>query len=121
MIRVTNEFHYINPDVKLNQRWQLLLIKAAAAYALGDKASYEKIYQTVRSEFAKWKSSANRYCEQKSHKNWLGGGETYIVAASDPTERMDTYHVIFRDRSSHEIIKTLMEIEKDPMRYVSPI
>lgn len=113
MIRVTNEFHYVKADSKLRHRWAILTFKAAAAYAMGDTASYNRLYQTVRKEYSDWKANTEKECNRKSYKNWLGGGESYIVSESDPTESINRFYAIFHGRSHQQIINTLMEMERD--------
>lgn len=113
MIRVTHEYHYIKADSKLRHRWAILMFKAASAHAMGDYASYNQLYQTVYSEFSQWKATAEKECNQKSKKNWLGGGETYIVSESDPTENGKRFFDILQGRSAQEIMQTLMEMEQN--------
>lgn len=112
MIRVTHEYHYVKADSKLKHRWAIIMFKAASAYALGDIASYQKLYKTVQSEFSQWKAKAEIECKQKSKKNWLGGGETYIVSESDPTENGKRFFNIMQGRSRQEVMQTLMEMEQ---------
>ncbi|MBD5316958.1 MAG: hypothetical protein HDS11_04760 [Bacteroides sp.] len=122
MIRVTNEFHYVKADSKLRHRWAILTFKAAAAYAMGDTESYNRLYQTVRTEYSDWKANAEKECNRKSYKNWLGGGESYIVSESDPTESINRFYAIFQGRSHQQIINTLMEMERDNwLQLYSPV
>ena len=122
MIRVTNEFHYVKADSKLRHRWSILMFKAAAAYAMRDTVSYNKLYQIVSAEYTQWKANAEKECNKKSYKNWLGGGETYIVSETDPTEYVNRYYTILQGKSSQEIMHTLMVMERDNwIQLYSPI
>lgn len=46
-------------------------------------------------------------------KNWLGGGETYVVSESDPTENGKRFFDVLQGRSAQEIMQTLMEMEQN--------
>lgn len=46
-------------------------------------------------------------------KNWLGGGETYVVSESDPTENGKRFFDVLQGRSTQEIMQTLMEMEQN--------
>lgn len=97
----------------MRHRWAILMFKAASAHAMGDYVSYNKLYQIVHSEFSQWKATAEKECNQKSKKNWLGGGETYVVSESDPTENGKRFFDVLQGRSAQEIMQTLMEMEQN--------
>ena len=115
MIRVSHQYHHITPDPQLGHRWRVLLLQASVALALGDNSTYNTHCNTVREEFAKWKNQAERQCSEKSHKNWLGGGETYMVVASDPLQSstFSFYKEMFVGKSRNEIMQTYTELAKD--------
>lgn len=71
MIRVTNEFHYVKADSKLRHRWSILMFKAAAAYAMRDTVSYNKLYQIVSAEYTQWKANAEKECKKNHIKTGL--------------------------------------------------
>lgn len=115
MIKVTHQYHNVTPDPKLGHRWRVLLLQASIALALGDNNTFNAHCNTIRTEFNQWKSQAERQCSAKSHKNWLGGGETYIVTANDPLQSgtFSFYKEMFVGKSKSEIMQTYSELSKD--------
>lgn len=112
-MRISHNYHQVRPDSKLKHRWSILMFKAAVAYRLGQISTYTNFYNTAISEYQKWEASAQRECEQKSHKNWLGYGETYIVVPSNPIDDFNRFLSIFSNSSHQEIMKTYIELEQN--------
>ena len=115
MIRVTHQFHHITPDPKLGFRWNIMLFKAAVALVIGDTATYSNFCNTVSREFSTWKHQAESQCKSKSHKNWLGGGDTYSVLVKDPVQgsTLSHYKTIFSGQSKEEIMRTYQDFDRE--------
>ena len=78
-IKVSHSTHYVSPPDELSIRLENLAATAAFAQLLGDTSLFNQAKDTYHKLGNEWYVKANSEAEKKSHKNWLGGGETYIV------------------------------------------
>lgn len=113
MIKVEHQFHYLKPDKKLSHRWDVILCKAIVAKQFGDFTTYNKFCDIVSSEYNTWKSSADLFSQKKSHTNWLGGGESYVIIPCNPLDNISTFELIIQNLFETDTIKFLQDIEKD--------
>ena len=79
MIRVTHQHHSITPPMELTNMLQYFGTIAYLAKELGDSNLFNQAKEQYQSIASSWYSKAKAEVEGKSHRNWLGGGETYSV------------------------------------------
>jgi len=78
-IKVSHSTHYISPPNELSTRLENLAATAAFAQFLGDISLFNQAKDAYHKLGKEWYDKACNEADKKSHKNWLGGGETYIV------------------------------------------
>ena len=120
MIRVTHSYNSVMPDIKLRHRWAILSVNAYAAEALGDMESYNKLCKMVNDEYNQWKSNAEYECKKKSHKDWLGGGDTYSVNYRNPLEENESYRMIFSNTPPQTIHQFLAQESRNKWMSLYP-
>ena len=109
MIRVTHSYNTVRPDTRLENRWEDIAIKAYAAEALGETAIYNKLRQFLNDEYNQWRANAEYECKKKSHKDWLGGGESYSVISTNPLETHQFYRSLFAKMPRETILQFLAQ------------
>lgn len=78
-IKVPHSTYYISPPNELSTRLENLAATAAFAQILGETSLYNQAKDAYHKLGKEWYDMACSEADKKSHKNWLGGGETYIV------------------------------------------
>lgn len=90
-IRVEHSTYHINPSSELRTHLENLGAIAFLANELGETSIFNQAKDTYHELGNAWYEKAQAEAKEKSHKNWLGGGQTYIVSnpvkwASDSSE-----------------------------------
>ena len=78
-IKVSHSTYYVSPPNELSIRLDNLAATAAFAQILGDTSLFNQAKDAYHKLGKEWYDKACCEADKKSHKNWLGGGETYIV------------------------------------------
>lgn len=78
-IKVSHSTHYISPPNELSTRLENLAATAAFAQILGETSLFNQAKDAYHKLGNEWYEKARSEADKKSYKNWLGGGETYIV------------------------------------------
>lgn len=78
-IKVPHSTYYVSPPNELSTRLENLAATAAFAQLLGETSLFNQAKDAYHKLGNEWYAKASSEAEKKSHKNWLGGGETYIV------------------------------------------
>lgn len=119
-MRITEYRHTVTADINLRHRWNIIVVNAFAAEALGDMKSYKELCDLVNQEFSQWLSQAEAECSKKSHKGWFGGGETYSVSCQNPFDAMTIYKGCFRNSDPKEVIKMLNTLKENNWLLLRP-
>ena len=85
-IRVNHSTHFINPPLELTNILNKLAYAAVLAKSLELTDLFNQAQDTYRKLSGQWDANANIQAKAKSHTDWLGGGDTYLVHSSNDWE-----------------------------------
>lgn len=88
MIKVHHTQHSIDMPRHLQNQLYEMGTDAAFLKLQGEEEESQKVLQEAVAIYNQWKNTANQSVASKSHTDWLGGGESYVVLSShgDPTQ-----------------------------------
>lgn len=88
MIKVHHTQHRIEMPMRLQKQLYDMGSNAAFLKLQGEEEESQKVLQEAVAIYNQWKNNANQSVAGKSHTDWLGGGESYVVLTShgDPTQ-----------------------------------
>lgn len=78
-IQVSHSTYYISIPSELEIRLNNLAAAAAFAQILGNISLFNQAKDAYHKLGNEWYDNACKESDKKSYKNWLGGGETYLV------------------------------------------
>jgi len=78
-IKVSHSTYYISIPSELEIRLSNLVATAAFSQILGNISVFNQAKDAYHKLGSEWYDNACKEADKKSYKNWLGGGETYLV------------------------------------------
>lgn len=102
-IRINHSTHFISPPAELTNVLSNLAHVAALAKSLGLIDLFNQARDTYHNLSKQWDANAEAQAKAKSHTDWLGGGETYLVHTSNNWDfAYSTCEIFIKSQSSYE-------------------